>query len=114
MLVLRGTADVGSNSPKKFYIQDMSTKGERIRTIRVHILSRTIACAFWYDYLFLWFNKECIDQSNPHDQELDIQPTDIVYNHNLYPLGLLQSYFNYQWQIDMFTLLVEGDDITTD
>lgn len=39
---------------------------------------------------------------------------DIVYQRSLWPLGLLQSYFAYQWQIDMFTLLVEGNDIATD
>lgn len=82
-------------APKEFYIPDTSTKEKRLCTILVHILSQGIAYASWYDYPFLWFDKECINQSDSHDQKLGIQSMDIVYNHSLYPLGLMQSHFNY-------------------
>lgn len=98
----RGAVD----APETYFIA--GNAGRRESAVPRHVLSRAISFAAYYEVPHVWFDKECIGQSDPIDQELGIQSMDIVYQRSLYPLGLLQTFIQTQEQLDVVTQLVEG------
>lgn len=93
-------------APEQYLVA--ASAGRRECAVPRHVLSRAISFAAYYEVPHIWFDKECIGQSDPIDQELGIQSMDIVYQRSLYPLGLLQTFIQTQEQLEALTQLVEG------
>ncbi|KAK5089639.1 hypothetical protein LTR24_006007 [Lithohypha guttulata] len=68
----RGAVD----APETYLIAENA--GKRQCAVPQHVLSRAISFAAYYEVPHVWFDKECIGQSDPVDQELGIQSMDIV------------------------------------
>lgn len=68
----KGESRPSPTAPDDFYIRDVSAMVKRPCTVLMHILSRAVAYDSFYEVPFLWFDKECINQSDPQDQQLGI------------------------------------------
>ncbi|KAJ9655403.1 hypothetical protein H2198_005707 [Neophaeococcomyces mojaviensis] len=104
-----GTPSGAPGAPTEYVIVQGPLR--RSCTLPSYVLSRAISFAAYYEVPFLWFDKECINQSDARDQEQGIQSMDIVYQRSLYPLGILQAYIDSQAQLDIMVLLIEGINI---
>ena len=78
------------------------------------IMSRAIAFAANKNQSFIWIDKECIDQDNRDDKEAGIQSMDLVYQRSRWPVGLLNSFFDKQYHLDIWDCLMGREGIATE
>ena len=98
------------NACERYTILD----GDRECWIPHHIVSRAINFAAHYQLSYIWFDKECIDQTHPKEKELGIQAMDVVYQRSLYPVALLQVHIATQRQLDLLCQMIEGTELPAD
>lgn len=100
--------DVDSDLPIEIIQQNGSTKRSRMPS---DVLYRAFRYAKSRSIDAIWIDQECINQDDPADKEDAIQAMDLVYQKSAHPIAILESWFDTQNQVDIFSSIVDPGEI---